>query len=75
MTSKSQSDAPALVFDPYLKIGEVARVLRASRPTIYDLIDAGDLQAIRFGARNVRVAASSLTRFLQRARVQCQVVA
>jgi excisionase family DNA binding protein len=45
-----------------LTVGEVAAALRVSRMTVYRLIHAGEITAIRVG-RSVRVSAASLRSF------------
>jgi excisionase family DNA binding protein len=49
-----------------LKVPEVANVLRVDRKTIYDLIDRGDLGAIRVGRRGlVRIPKAMLRSYLE----------
>lgn len=48
-----------------LTVAEVARALRVSKMTIYRLIDAGELQAIRVG-RSYRVPESAYRAYLDR---------
>jgi excisionase family DNA binding protein len=48
-----------------LRISEVINATGLSRSTIYELIDAGDLQALHFG-RSVRITADSLHALIAR---------
>lgn len=48
---------------PLLTVAEVAEVLRVSNMTVYRLIKAGDLPALRVG-KNYRIREADLTRFL-----------
>jgi excisionase family DNA binding protein len=48
----------------YLPVGAVAEILRVSSMTIYRLIAAGDLQAVRVG-RQYRVQESVLAAYLE----------
>lgn len=49
-----------------LPVAEVARRLNCTRQHVYNLINAGELQAVRLGARmGIRIAESEVTRFLQ----------
>ncbi len=57
MTVHSDSDAR------YLTVGEVAALLRVSSMTVYRLINAGDLPALRIG-RSFRVRSEDLDRYL-----------
>ncbi|MFP4148939.1 MAG: helix-turn-helix domain-containing protein [Nitriliruptoraceae bacterium] len=47
-----------------LTVGEVADLLRVSNMTVYRLIKAGDLPALRVG-RNYRIREMDLTAFLE----------
>ena len=47
----------------FMTVGEVAAALRVSSMTVYRLINAGDLPAVRIG-RSFRVAAADLDRYL-----------
>ncbi|MFU8840028.1 MAG: helix-turn-helix domain-containing protein [Nitriliruptoraceae bacterium] len=51
------------VAGPLLTVAEVADVLRVSNMTVYRLIKAGDLPAIRVG-KNYRIREADLTRYL-----------
>jgi excisionase family DNA binding protein len=53
---------------PLLTVAEVADVLRVSNMTVYRLIKAGDLPALRVG-KNYRIREPDLTRFLERGAV------
>ncbi len=48
---------------PLLTVAEVADVLRVSNMTVYRLIKAGDLPALRVG-KNYRIREADLTTFL-----------
>jgi excisionase family DNA binding protein len=48
---------------PLLTVAEVADVLRVSNMTVYRLIKAGELPALRVG-KNYRIRETDLTRFL-----------
>jgi excisionase family DNA binding protein len=49
-----------------LKVPEVAEILRVDRKTIYDLIDRGELGAIRVGRRGlVRIPKAMLRSYLE----------
>jgi excisionase family DNA binding protein len=60
MTS-AQGSGPAM--GPLLTVAEVAAVLRVSNMTVYRLIKAGDLPALRVG-KNYRIRESELETFL-----------
>lgn len=44
----------------FLTVGEVAELMRVSRMTVYRMIHAGDLPAVRFG-RSFRVPESAVS--------------
>jgi excisionase family DNA binding protein len=48
----------------FLKVAEVAASLRVSRMSVYRLIHAGDLEAVRFG-RNFRVPEHAVNAYLR----------
>lgn len=48
----------------FLKVTEVATLLRVSRMSVYRLIHAGDLEAVRFG-RSFRVPEHAVNAYLQ----------
>ena len=48
----------------FLKVAEVASALRVSRMSVYRLIHAGDLEAVRFG-RNFRVPEHAVSAYLR----------
>ncbi|MGV8850141.1 MAG: helix-turn-helix domain-containing protein [Propionibacteriaceae bacterium] len=50
-------------------VAEVATQLRVSKMSVYRLIHAGDLEAVRFG-RSFRVPQSAVDRFLDRSYFQ-----
>ena len=47
----------------FMTVGEVASVLRVSSMTVYRLINAGELPAVRIG-RSLRVRSEDLDRYL-----------
>ena len=49
---------------PLLTVAEVADVLRVSNMTVYRLIKAGDIPALRVG-KNYRIRQTDLSRFLE----------
>jgi excisionase family DNA binding protein len=60
MTSAQGSGS---VMGPLLTVAEVAAVLRVSNMTVYRLIKAGDLPALKVG-KNYRIRESELETFL-----------
>ncbi|HRA74907.1 MAG TPA: helix-turn-helix domain-containing protein [Propionicimonas sp.] len=48
----------------FLKVSEVASLLRVSKMSIYRLIHAGELEAVRFG-RNFRVPERAVDAYLR----------
>ena len=50
--------------DPLLTVGEVATLMRVSNMTVYRMIKAGQLGAIRVG-KNYRIRASEVDRYLR----------
>lgn len=56
---------PSLPDHKLLTVAEVSRALRVSKMTIYRLIDAGELPAIRVG-RSFRVPESAYRAYLDR---------
>ncbi len=48
----------------FLKVSEVAALLRVSRMSVYRLIHAGELEAVRFG-RNFRVPERAVDSYLR----------
>ncbi len=56
---------PTLVEDPkFFTVAEVASIMRVSKMTVYRLVHAGDMPAIRVG-RSYRVPESAVNDFLQ----------
>ncbi|MFV0373448.1 helix-turn-helix domain-containing protein [Microbacterium sp.] len=49
----------------FLTVAEVADLMRVSKMTVYRLVHAGDLPAVRFG-RSYRVPENAVTAALQR---------
>ncbi|MGJ3507956.1 helix-turn-helix domain-containing protein [Enemella sp. A6] len=50
--------------EPVLKVADVAQHLNCDRNTVYRLIEAGDLRAIRVGQKLLRVPESALAEFI-----------
>jgi excisionase family DNA binding protein len=50
--------------EPLLTVGEVAEVMRVSNMTVYRLIKAGQLSAIRVG-KNYRIRRTDIDRYLR----------
>lgn len=48
----------------FLTVAEVAELMRVSKMSVYRLIHAGDLEAVRFG-RNFRVPESAVHAYLR----------
>ena len=68
VTTEPQDAAAAtaerpLESDQLHTVGEVARVMRVSNMTVYRMIKAGDLAAIRVG-KNYRIPESDVRRYL-----------
>jgi excisionase family DNA binding protein len=54
--------------DEFLTVQDVAQLLRLNPQTVGNMIDRGDLPAIRVGARRVRIERSDLDAFLAEGR-------
>jgi excisionase family DNA binding protein len=52
------------VFDEYLTVNEIAKTLRLNGQTVRNMIDRGELRAVRVGQRRVRVLRADLDAFL-----------
>ena len=50
---------------PFLTVAEVAAQMRVSKMTVYRLVHAGDLEAIRVG-RSFRVSEQAVADYLER---------
>ena len=48
-----------------LKIPEAAAELSIGRSRLYELLQAGEIKAVKIGSRGVRVPASELDRFVE----------
>lgn len=48
----------------FLTVAEVAAVMRVSKMSVYRMIHAGDIEAVRFG-RNFRVPESAVDNYLR----------
>ena len=57
------------VGDRLLTVGEVAAMMRVSNMTVYRLIKAGQLPAIRVG-KNYRIRESDMDRYLEQRQVE-----
>lgn len=53
----------------FMKVEEVAHIMRVSKMTVYRLIHSGELPAVRVG-RSFRVAEKSVEEYLQEALVE-----
>jgi excisionase family DNA binding protein len=51
----------------YLKVPEVAEILRIARNTVYQLVGEGEIPSVRIG-RSVRVSRKELERWLEEQR-------
>lgn len=58
------ADAGNLADTRFMTVNEVAEMMRVSRMTVYRMIHAGDLPAVRFG-RSYRVPESAVEQVLQ----------
>jgi excisionase family DNA binding protein len=58
-------DVPELSDVRFLTVAEVAEIMRVSKMTVYRLVHAGELPAVRFG-RSYRVPEAAVTEALQR---------
>jgi excisionase family DNA binding protein len=54
--------------DQWLKVPEVAELLRLPRTRTYELIQRGELPAVRVGERSIRVHRDELEQFLLKER-------
>jgi excisionase family DNA binding protein len=55
--------------EPLLTPRQVAEALAISRPSVYRLIETGELEAVRVGSRSTRFAPEDVRRFVERRRV------
>jgi len=60
---RSMTEGSAPIAGPLLTVAEVAEVLRVSNMTVYRLIKAGDMPALRVG-KNYRIREGDLATFL-----------
>lgn len=58
--------------DEYMTVEEVAAILRVHPATVRDLIQAGELAAIRVRKRGIRISRSDFEAYKERARVKRQ---
>ncbi|MFT4211881.1 MAG: helix-turn-helix domain-containing protein [Microbacterium sp.] len=56
---------PDLADTRFLTVAEVAEIMRVSKMTVYRLVHAGELPAVRFG-RSYRVPQSAVDELVQR---------
>lgn len=56
------------VDDEFLTVGEVADLLKLNAQTIRNMIDRGELTAVRVGSRRVRIQRADLEAFLSEGR-------
>ena len=59
---QGQEEAP--LGESFLTVAEVAALMRVSKMTVYRLVHAGDLPAVRVG-RSFRVPAEAVARYLR----------
>jgi excisionase family DNA binding protein len=50
--------------DPFFTVAEVAALLKLNQQTVRNMVDRGELRAVRVGQRRVRIRRSELDRFL-----------
>lgn len=48
----------------WLKVSEVAQILRVAPMTVYRMVESGDLPAIRFNAKTIRIPIAAMAEFL-----------
>ena len=70
----STPDRSSYTGDRLLTVSEVASVMRVSNMTVYRLIKAGELAALRVG-KNYRIRASDIDRYLSGRAVQIRTEA
>lgn len=66
MPSKKENDQPDLGQVQFLTVAEVARMMRVSKMTVYRLVHAGELPAVRVG-RSFRVPEKAVHDYLENA--------
>jgi excisionase family DNA binding protein len=64
MTDRPTSDPRSLTDATFLTVAEVAAVMRVSKMTVYRLVHAGDLAAVRVG-RSFRVPRHAVDDYLR----------
>lgn len=62
------ADAKNFSNSRFMTVAEVAEMMRVSKMTVYRLVHAGDLPAVRFG-RSYRVPETAVEDYLKTARV------
>jgi excisionase family DNA binding protein len=67
MTQPATTDYAAVRIAPVLSVNEAARVLGVERSTVYRLLRAGELQAVRVGKRR-KFRPEDLDAYLERGR-------
>jgi excisionase family DNA binding protein len=60
---KTEADSAAARRE-WLKVSEIAQLLRVPRTRAYELIQRGELPAVRIGERTIRVNRKEVERFL-----------
>lgn len=55
--------------EKYLKVSEVAQKLNIKQRSIYGYIESGQLEAFRFGKKNIRVSETAIEDFLKRKKI------
>lgn len=55
---------------PWLRVSTVAKILHIHRDTVYDLINDGELEAIRVTPRNIFVEEEKLQEFIDKKRTK-----
>jgi excisionase family DNA binding protein len=63
------ADAKNFSDSRFMTVAEVADVMRVSNMTVYRLVHAGELPAVRFG-RSYRVPAKAVENYLRSSRVE-----
>ena len=64
MSEPTPTDVTSLGAVRFLKVAEVAALMRVSRMSVYRLIHSGELEAVRFG-RNFRVPEHAVNAYLR----------
>jgi excisionase family DNA binding protein len=59
---------PSRTLEPLLTPRQVAEALSISRPSVYRLVELGELEAVRVGSRSTRFTPADVRRFVERRR-------